>query len=204
MSKNYLPRKDSELLGWLQNLQTKIATHAPTLGLTTTQVADLQLHCKQMIDAINLVILKHDEYKSAVKAKDIALETEVGAIRLMVAHIKTLPGYTDVIGADLDVVSTKLGFDPNSYKAHISAEIAGGVVRVRFTKRGAEGINLYHRLKGTPDWKFLARATKSPFDDHIILAVANQPEHWEYRAFGVVEDTEIGQTSDIVEVIFGG
>lgn len=204
MSKSYMPQKDSDLLVWLQNLQTKIATHATTLGLTTAQVTEVQTHCTQMIDAINLVTQKRDEYKSAVKARDIALETEVGAIRLMVAHIKTLSTYTDVIGTDLDVVSTKLGFDPNSYKASISAEIAGGVVRVKFVKRGAEGINLYHRLKGTPDWRFLARATKSPFDDHIALAVANQPEHWEYRAFGVIDDAEIGQTSDIVEVIFGG
>jgi hypothetical protein len=30
-----------------------------------------------------------------------------------------------------------------------------------------------------------------------------QPEHWEYKAFGVINDDEIGQASDIVEVVFG-
>ena len=56
---------------------------------------------------------------------------------------------------------------------------------------------------GESTWHFLARDTKSPYDDHIILAVANQPEHWEYRAFGVVDDNEIGMASDIVSVVFG-
>jgi hypothetical protein len=50
----------------------------------------------------------------------------------------------------------------------------------------------------------LARDSKSPYDDDIILAVVNLPEHWEYKAFGVINDDEIGQASDIVEVVFGG
>ena len=37
---------------------------------------------------------------------------------------------------------------------------------------------------------------------HICLA--GQPEHWEYRAFGVIDDAEIGQPSDIAEIVFGG
>ena len=78
------------------------------------------------------------------------------------------------------------------------------VVRIKFKKLGVDGINLYHRKKGTTSWLFLARATKNPFDDQIVLATAGQPEHWEYRAFGVIDDAEIGQPSDIVEMVYGG
>jgi hypothetical protein len=38
----------------------------------------------------------------------------------------------------------------------------------------------------------------------LVLATPGQPEHWEYRAFGVLNDNEIGVASDIVETIFGG
>jgi hypothetical protein len=95
-------------------------------------------------------------------------------------------------------------FDSENYKASITASIVAGCVRIKFVKNGVDGINIYNRPKGTAVWKFLARDTKSPYDDHIELATAGQPEHWEYRAFGVIDDAEIGQPSDIVEIVFGG
>lgn len=77
-------------------------------------------------------------------------------------------------------------------------------MRIKFSKSSTDGVNLYHRRKGQAEWSFLARDTKSPYDDHIVLSIANQPEHWEYRAYGVIDDEEIGLASDIVEVVFGG
>jgi len=74
---------------------------------------------------------------------------------------------------------------------------------IKFTKKGVDGININHRKKGSLTWKFLARDTKSPYDDYIELAVAGQPEHWEYQAFDVFDDEEISVASDIVEVLYG-
>lgn len=203
MSKSFMPQKDGDLLSWLQNFKTKISIHSGTLGLSPAQITDYEKWCDTMTDAIVQVRIKKDAYQSAVSAKNDAAQTQLGAIRLGVANIKTLAVYTDAIGSDLGIVAINPGFDVVNYKAQISAEVMGGFVRIRFKKLGADGVNIYHRLKGSPNWLFLARDTKSPYDDHIQLAVANQPEHWEYMAYGVLDDEQIGQQSDIVPVLFG-
>jgi hypothetical protein len=77
-------------------------------------------------------------------------------------------------------------------------------VRIKFKKLGADGINLYSRLKGTTGWKFVSRDTNSPYDDHTPLTVAGQSEAREYQAFGVLNDEQIGVGSDIVTVTSAG
>jgi hypothetical protein len=204
MMYSYLPSKDSELLVWLENYRTKIAVDGPTLGLTPAQITDQQNFCENMQKSIMVVNAKREELKSAVSAKNTATETQVGSLRLTIANIKTLPTYTDAFGNNLGIVHVSTGIDEAAYKAEISVELFGGFVRIKFKKKGADGVNIYHRLKGSSNWVFLARDTKSPYDDHIVLTVPNQPEHWEYMAYGVLDDAQIGQSSDIVEVVYGG
>jgi hypothetical protein len=43
-----------------------------------------------------------------------------------------------------------------------------------------------------------------PNDDHAPLAVAGTPAVREYQAYGVLNDQQISQPSDIVSVTFGG
>lgn len=71
-------------------------------------------------------------------------------------------------------------------------------------KSTTSGINLDSRIKGQSAWKFVARDTISPYDDHTPLAVPGTAEVREYQAFGVLSDEQIGQPSDIVSVTFGG
>jgi hypothetical protein len=68
---------------------------------------------------------------------------------------------------------------------------------------GVDGVNIYRRKRGEVIWQLVTRSTRSPYEHRIQLENPAQPEHWEYRAFGVIKDVEIGQPSDIVEVIFG-
>ena len=67
------------------------------------------------------------------------------------------------------------GFDPNTFKADITAEVFSGYVRIKFKKGKSGGINLYSRLQGQTAWKFVSRDTNSPYDDHTPLAVPNTP-----------------------------
>ncbi len=204
MNQSFFPNQNSDLLAWLNNYKTKLTVHATALGLTAAQVTQEKAWCDAMIAAINLIEIKKQELKSAVSGRETAMQTQIGALRIEIARHKLAAGYTVAIGEDLGVVGTHVAFDPAAYKAKITAEIFGGFVRIKFVKKGADGIDLYHRKKGDATWLFLARDTKSPYDDHIVLETQNQPEHWEYRAFGVLDDAEIGQPSDIVEVVFGG
>ncbi|MBC7721090.1 MAG: hypothetical protein H7068_03650 [Pedobacter sp.] len=201
---DYFPRSNAEQVTWLTNFKTKIATTGVTLGLTPAQITTIQNHCTSLIAAISNVETKKTDLAAAVKAKEIASQTDAGALRIEVARYKTLATYLPTMGQDLGIIGTATTFDAASYKAKITAEMYAGFVRVKFTKNGTDGVNIYHRQKGEVTWQFLARDTKSPYDDHIVLATAGIPEHWEYRAFGVINDLEIGQPSDIVEMVYGG
>ena len=204
MTTDYFPRGNAEQVTWLTNFKNKIATTGVTLGLDAPKITSLQDHCTNLIATINNVETKKTDLAAAVKAKDVSLQTDAGALRTEIARYKLLASFTASIGQDLGIVGSATTFDAASYKASITAEMYAGFVRIKFTKKGADGVNIYHRKKGEPSWHFLARDTKSPYDDHIALAVAGQPEHWEYRAYGVINDLEIGQPSDIVEIVYGG
>jgi hypothetical protein len=203
MSNSFFPKVDAELVVWANNYKNKITANALVLGLSDAQVAQEINYCDQLIAAVNGVSIQKQALKAAQEAKLLAIEKQGGALRNEIARHKLNANYTDAIGNDLGVISHRLDFVTSSYKAKISVEMFAGMARLKFAKRGADGLNIYHRKKGTSAWQFMARVTKSPFDDQVVLEHTNQPEHWEYRAYGVVDDLEIGIASDIVEVIVG-
>ncbi len=203
MKNSFFPRVDTTLVVWLTNYQEKITSHATALGLTPTEVAEQIAYCQGIIDTINAANNQKNLYNSALQARNEAIDIEGGRLRLAISRNKTATGYTEAIGQDLGIISTATEFNPATYKSGIFAELFGGNVRIRFKKLGADGINLYCRPKGTANFTFLSRATRSPFEYRPVLAEQNKPEHWEYRAFGVIDDVEIGIASDIVEIIFG-
>jgi hypothetical protein len=204
MTNSFFPKSDAALVVWATNYKQKISASASVLNLTAEQVAAEISYCDDLIDAVNAVKNQKQAFKSAVDAKKTIIETKGGALRAEIARHKTAVGYSDAIGQDLSIVSVNLGFDTNAYKPKLNTELFGGYVRIKYRKNGVDGVNIYHRKKGSAAWLFLARTTKSPFDNHIVLETAGQPEHCEYRAFGVIDDSEIGQASDIVEVVYGG
>lgn len=203
MTNSFFPKTDAGIIVWATNYKDKLEGQATALGLTPDQVAKETGYCNKLIDAVNAVDNQKKELKSRIKEKNSIIETDGGALRTEISRHKMAEGYTEVIGNNLGITSTYVDFDPATYKTKLSTELYGGFVRIKFRKKGAEGVNIYHRKKGSANWDFLARATKSPFDNHITLETPNQPEHWEYRAFGVISDAEIGIASDIVEIVYG-
>lgn len=141
-------------------------------------------------------------------AKAIAVKKAQKAIFLAKARksanrIKTHQNYTPAIGHDFSIITPTTTFDEKSYKLFLTIKIAGGVARIKYRKKGVDSVNIYRRKRGEVAWQLVSRSTRSPYEHRIQLENPAQPEHWEYRAFGVIKDVEIGQPSDIVEVIFG-
>jgi len=204
MTNDFIPRPEPEQAIWAGNFKTNIIAQGAAVGLTAAEIAALGTSSTNIITAINNVESKKTALSEALAQKETIKKNEFKVIRENVAKIKTNPGYTTAIGQSLGIIGTSTGFDSENYKVAITASNFAGFVRIKFTKNGVDGINIYNRPKGTAVWKFLARDTKSPYDDHIELVAVGKPEHWEYRAFGVIDDEEIGQPSDIVEIVFSG
>lgn len=203
MARSFFPVSDAMLLLWVMNYKEKIGIYATALGMTPEELEREQEYCEKIIASINTVGSRKWQYQSSVESRSKTVATDGGALRANIGHHKTAPNYTEAIGLDLGIVTHSAILDFSNYKAKISVELFGGSVRIKFRKMYADGINLYRRKKGGVEWGFVARVTRSPFDYSFVLEVVGQPEHWEYRAFGVVDDTEVGFPSDIVEVIYG-
>lgn len=204
MANSFFPSSDDSLLSWATDYRDTIESHATELGMTPAEVTEEKGFCDAIIDSLKDVSTERGKLKSALDNRDAVIADKGGQLRDRISHHKTAPGYTTAIGESLKIVAHNPNVNFDTYKASIKVELYAGHIRIKFAKKGVEGINLFNRKKGTSDWGFVSRLTVSPFDHIFPLTVAGQPEHWEYRAFGVVMDQEVGIASDIVEIIYGG
>ena len=201
---DYVPNTDDALIPWLTNLKTKLTTYSAALGITPARATQITAWCDALIAAINNTAQKKAAWLAVAANKQTQTDTSLTGLRAEIGLWKKQPAMTDAISADLQIVGATDTFDADNYAPDVTGQAFAGYVRIKFKKNGADGINIYTRKKGEPGWKFLARYTNSPYDDHTPLTVAPQPEVREYQAFGVLGDDQIGQPSDIVSVTFAG
>ena len=201
---DFIPGKDDALLLWLKKLKTKITGYATPLGITPARLTQTTAWCDALIAAIEAAASKKAEWLAASAAKETQADVSLTGLRTEIKQWKANPALTNAIATDLQIVGGAAAFDAEGFKAEITAEVFAGFVRLKFKKGQTDGVNLYWRKKGETVWRFLARDTNSPYDDHTPLAASGVPEAREYQAFGVLADEQIGQPSDIVGVTFGG
>ncbi len=204
MPNYYLPSSDPKLVLWLTNFKNKISEFATTLHLTPEEVATDQQCCNEMNAAIQKVVSLKAQLKAAVKDRNDIIDSKGGQLRTRISRYKTNENYNDAIGSSLSIITPKRILDIENYKAEISVRSNGGQIQIRFVKKLANGINLYSRKKSGEEWQLVSRVTKSPFIHKLVLETKGIPENIEYRAFGVIDDKEIGKPSDIVQIVYAG
>ncbi len=201
---DYVPTTDGGLKNWLINLKTDVPKHVTELEITPARLTNITGWCEALLTAMQTADQAKNVWLAASQAKQTQMDTSLAGLRGEIAKWKVTDGMTDAIATELQIVSGSAPFHPETYQAQITVTAFSGYVRIKFTKNGADGINLYSRLKGQIAWKFVSRDTNSPYDDHTPLAVPGQSEVREYQAFGLWGDDQIGIPSDIVSVTFAG
>lgn len=202
---DYIPKQRAVRYLWWKGISDNIVVEAPKFGLSAPDA----LAAKAIADAM---IAKMDATDTAQNtldsARDLEAQTQAtneAAIRAAVRNWKTLPGYA-ASGSEavLQLKGAGIEFDPNTYKTTLKATVAPGQVKIDFTKKGVDGVNIYSRLRGTMGWTKLAFDSNPPYFDTAPLQTPNVPEVREYKARGVLADVEIGLDSDIVSATFAG
>jgi|SRR5665213_2360544 len=201
---DYIPNTDDALVIWFANLKAKLPNYIATLGITPARATQITTWCDALTAAIQNVAQQKNDWLAASAAKQAQDAASIGGLRGEVNQWKANPAMTTSISADLQIAGTGGGFDSNTYQASLAAQAFSGYVRLKFKKGQTDGVVIYSRKQGETVWKFLSRDTNSPYDDHNPLAAAGVPEVREYQAFGVLNDQQIGQPSDIVSVTFAG
>ncbi len=201
---DYIPQSDADLSIWLNNYSKTLPTYAAALGLSDDDVVNAQKWCKLIIDAIAASTAAQAAARQAVADKETSITTNVPLLREGIQLGKKGKGYTEAIGKALGIVAPGDTPDFDAYKTVLNAQVFPGHVTVKFTKKGVQGVNIYGRLKGENNWTKLAYDTFSPYVDNRPLGTSGVPETRENMGIGVVHDAEVGQMSDIVQVVFGG
>lgn len=201
---SYIPKKDADIAIWAGNLIAKIDTTGTQAGLSADQIADWKKSAQTLIDNIGEVEAKKREQDKAVTTKEHAKSVELIALRTAIAHLKTLPNYTNAMGGDLGVIGSSYTIDNAGIKPQAKVRVENSVVRVQFRKMRQPGVNIYCRIQGAGTFERLTYDHTSPFLDTRPAAVAGQAETREYKVVCSDGKQEIGRDSDIVSVLFGG
>ena len=201
---DFFPSADDAKIPWLTNVRDTIDTYSAALGLSAARVTQIKAWCNDLIAQITATNTAKQAWLAAAATKATQETASLTGLRAEIKQWKANPARTDAMEAALKISGGGSAFNPDTFKAEITAEVISGHVRVKFKKGQTDGINLYSRLKGQSVWKFVSRDTNSPYDDYTALAVPGTPEVREYQAYGVLSDQQIGQPSDIVSVTFGG
>lgn len=204
MYEDFIPRKEAERIIFLKNLDARLDPHIAALNITPEIRTRIHDKIADLITAVD----NHSQQKAVLKSletiKSGKMSDTLTYIREQVKRWKTEPGYTEAIGQELQIIGTSTELDPHTYKPKLAAEIKPGYILLTFVKAGVDAVNIYYRVKGNADWKFLARDTQSPYMDASPLASPAVPETREYMAIGVVGDEEFGLASDIVTAVYEG
>jgi len=199
-----IPRPEGKLVLWLANLDTKIDANATALNITPADLIIIHTNISILDTAINNAVAGKQTWKNLEAAKRDKKKTVLDYLRLKISRMKTEGGYNEAIGKDLGIIGTMDILIEADYKPTLKAKVYPKYVKLDFVKKGVEAVNIYIRLKGESEWKFLARDTKSPYHDTADLKVSLVPEVREYMCIGVISDEEFGHESDVVSVVFDG
>lgn len=198
---DFIPNKRAENLLWWKNISANIETEGPKFGLTGPECTAI----KAIADAQIALMEATNDGEAALAGlrtiENAGTPTNEAAIRAEVRNWKTRPGYA-ASGSEgvLKLKGSESTFDPSTFKSVLKVKITGNVIRIDFTKGGADAVAIYCRLRGTGTWTRIGIDTRAPYYDTNPLANPAVPEVREYMGRGMVGDVEIGLESDIVQI----
>lgn len=204
--KDYIPREESSLLTWAENLNAK-ASETPNqtaMGWTAAKASEVTTAAANLTSAVMEKETARSTYLSAVAAADTQIEDALDTIRPLVASGKENANYTKAVGELLQVIGAEVEFNPQTYKADLRdvTPVGNSTLRVKFAKALGEldAARLFTRKAGQTAWTLAATMIRSPYLHHMTLTTPGVPEAIEVRICGVVGNDDIGDFSDIATV----
>ena len=206
MHDDYVPQSYPNLNTWCALQATELtAALATTIGMTAAERAAHLAAAATIKAAVAPIVDLMQQLEELTANFPVILDAQMPILRASIKRAKTNPACTPAIQLQLDWVGAAHTPHPGTSRPLIDAEAQRGRVKISGKKPGFEAVNIYSRKKGDVEWKLIAvRKRKFPYYDEAPLAVPGTPEVREYMAIGVVADEEIGQPSEIKEVVYAG
>ncbi len=227
MSKQpFMPRDDMGKQAWLKNFAGKLGTYAAKYNITAAEVTDMQnsvtlfdywMNYRNQQDGF---LSKLTQYKNELRdgiaagatpsvdpappvlaaapaAVDPGIFSRASSLAVI---IKKKSNYTEADGSDLGIIGAEDTTDVNQLKPILNLHlINGGQPEILWKKQGTDGIEIYVD-RGDGNFTFLAIDTYPNYTDTTPLPAATASAVWKYKAIYRLNDSQVGQWSDVASI----
>ena len=206
MTADYIPQSYPNLKAWCAKQQTELTAPLGTaIAMTAAERTAYLAAVGIILPKVSAIVDLMEQLDELTADFPGILDAQVPLIRAAIKRAKTSPGCTPAIQTQLDWIGQAQNVDPAHSRPSITVEAQRARVKIDGRKPGFDSVSIYCRKKGEVQWRLIAvRKRKFPFYDEAPLAVPGTPEVREYMAIGVVADEEVGQPSEIKEVVYAG
>lgn len=217
---DYLPKREADLLAWLQNFSSLVATNYASYGCTEAMGESLATLVSVFYDARALTQNGLTRSPTNIRLKDEKKAAAVEYAREIVRIIQAFPGTTDAMREDLRINIRKTperapvltfapGVDVLAVKGlTVSLRIHDDSVMKRARPAGAVSAAVFSFVGNTPapdprDWTFEGNTKKTKFDVTFPESVAGGSKVW-FVAYWINNLDEPGPASDAVSTCVAG
>ena len=179
ISKDYFPKKEGEVVPWIENFVQVATANAAALGLGTVDITALKTMNGDLAGKINAAIAKQSEAKAATEAKNIQMDKTVDTVRSMVRQVQAKPGVPDNLKAQLRITIPSPSPTPSVLypPKDLSAEMtAGGLCLMKWNRNSNNyGTTFIIEAgnKTTDKWEIIGTTTKSQYEAKLPNTLGN-------------------------------
>ena len=179
ISKDYFPKKEGEVVPWIENFVQVATANAAALGLGTVDITALKTMNGDLAGKINAAIAKQSEAKAATEAKNIQMDKTVDTVRSMVRQVQAKPGVPDNLKAQLRITIPSPSPTPSVLypPKDLSAEMtAGGLCLMKWNRNSNNYSTTFIIEAGnktTDKWEIIGTSTKSQYEAKLPNTLGN-------------------------------
>ena len=178
-NRDYFPKKEGEVVPWIENFVQVATANAAALGLGTVDITALKTMNGDLAGKINAAIAKQSEAKAATEAKNIQMDKTVDTVRSMVRQVQAKPGVPDNLKAQLRITIPSPSPTPSVLypPKDLSAEMtAGGLCLMKWNRNSNNYSTTFiieASNKTTEKWEMIGTSTKSQYEAKLPNTLGN-------------------------------
>ncbi len=178
-NRDYFPKKEGEVVPWIENFVQVATANAAALGLGTVDITALKTMNGDLAGKINAAIAKQSEAKAATEAKNIQMDKTVDTVRSMVRQVQAKPGVPDNLKAQLRITIPSPSPTPSVLypPKDLSAEMtAGGLCLMKWNRNSNNYSTTFIIEAGnktTDKWEIIGTSTKSQYEAKLPASLGN-------------------------------
>lgn len=221
----YIPTTDAGKAIWLNNFTTKVNLYANSLGVSATELSNLQKdnaafqYVITMLETYRQSTLSLSNYKNMMKhavdqqhlgpipifptlppAPPAVPEGIFDRVTKLATRMKASLNYTTSIGTDLGITNSATDMDLQNMQPKLHITLNVGKPHIKWTKGQADAIDLYVNRNDGLGFVLIGRFTRSSYLDSSTLPQNKRYEEWHYKAIFVMADKLVGLYSKVTSV----